>query len=150
MALNRWLTDEERARAAANGIGTRTLYYRLYRSDKWELEEALTASPGTVRHKYKGKYAKWLELAAENGIGRETFCSRLNCGWSHHDAATKPVKKRNKLAREWLDIAKKNGICYQTFMSRINTRKWDAEKAATTPTIRTGRNCSVKDKEEVL
>ncbi|MCS3600194.1 hypothetical protein M2370_005406, partial [Bacillus sp. JUb91] len=30
MALNRWLTDEERARAAANGISTRTLYYRLY------------------------------------------------------------------------------------------------------------------------
>ncbi|MDA2732878.1 nucleoside permease, partial [Bacillus cereus] len=30
MALNRWLTDEERARAAANGISTKTLYYRLY------------------------------------------------------------------------------------------------------------------------
>ncbi|PEU21536.1 nucleoside permease [Bacillus wiedmannii] len=150
MVLNRWLTEEERARAAANGIGTRTLYYRLYRSDKWELEEALTAPPGTVRHNYKGKYAKWLATAAENGIGRETFYSRLNGGWSYNDAATKPIKRRNKLAEKWFDIAKQNGVGYQTFMSRINTRKWDAEKAATTPTIRTGRNCPVQVKEEVL
>lgn len=148
MTLNRWLTDEERARAAANGISAKTLYYRLYRSDKWELEEALTAPPGTLRHSYKGKYTDWLILAAENGICKETFYNRLNAGWSYHDAATKPVKKRNKLAEKWFDIAKQNGIGYQTFMSRINTRKWDAEKAATTPTIKTGRNCSVKVKEE--
>ncbi|MGN4512080.1 nucleoside permease [Bacillus cereus group sp. MYBK242-2] len=150
MALNRWLTDEERARAAANGISAKTLYYRLYRSDKWELEEALTAPPGTLRHSYKGKYTDWLILGAENGICKETFYNRLNAGWSYHDAATKPVKKRNKLAEKWFDIAKQNGIGYQTFMSRINTRKWDAEKAATTPTIRTGRNCSVMVKEESL
>ncbi|MED1640039.1 nucleoside permease [Bacillus thuringiensis] len=150
MTLNRWLTDEERARAAANGISAKTLYYRLYRSDKWELEEALTAPPGTVRHNYKGKYTDWLILAAENGICKETFYNRLNAGWSYHDAATKPVKKRNKLTEKWFDIAKQNGIGYQTFMSRINTRKWDAEKAATTPTIRTGRNCSVMVKEESL
>ncbi|WP_436866576.1 nucleoside permease [Bacillus fungorum] len=150
MALDRWLTDEERARAAANGICRQTLYYRLYRSDKWELEEALTAPPGTVRHNYKGKYVEWLELASKNGIGSGTFFNRLNCGWSYHEAATKPVKRRNKLAEKWVDIAKQNGVGYQTFMSRINTRKWDAEKAATTPTIRTGRNCSVKVKEEAL
>ncbi|EJQ01381.1 hypothetical protein [Bacillus cereus] len=150
MALNRWLTDEERARAAANGINTKTLYYRLYRSDKWELEEALTAPPGTVRHSYKGKYTDLLKLAAENGICKETFYNRLNGGWSRHDAATKPVKRRNNLAAKWLEIAKQNGVGYQTFMSRINTRKWDAEKAATTPTIRTGRNCSVMVKEESL
>ncbi|WP_336821222.1 nucleoside permease [Bacillus thuringiensis] len=150
MTLNRWLTDEERARAAANGISAKTLYYRLYRSDKWELEEALTAPPGTLRHSYKGKYTDWLILAAENGICKETFYNRLNAGWSYHDAATKPVKKRNKLAEKWFNIAKQNGIGYQTFMSRINTRKWDAEKAATTPTIRTGRNCSGMVKEESL
>ncbi|MGX5569541.1 nucleoside permease [Bacillus toyonensis] len=150
MALNRWLTEEERARAATNGISTKTLYYRLYRSDKWELEEALTAPPGTVRHSYKGEYTEWLEISAKNGIGKDTFYSRLNGGWSHYDAATKPVKRRNKLAKKWLDIAKQNGIGYQTFMSRINTRKWDAEKAATTPTINTGRRCSVKVKEEAV
>ncbi|EJQ77854.1 hypothetical protein [Bacillus toyonensis] len=61
MALNRWLTDEERARAAANGISTRTLYYRLYRTDKWELEEALTTPPGTVRHNCDGKIIRLLQ-----------------------------------------------------------------------------------------
>ncbi|MCS3600106.1 hypothetical protein M2370_005318, partial [Bacillus sp. JUb91] len=61
MALNRWLTDEERARAAANGISTRTLYYRLYRTDKWDLEEALTTPPGTVRHNCDGKIIRLLQ-----------------------------------------------------------------------------------------
>ncbi|MGG1339908.1 nucleoside permease [Bacillus toyonensis] len=150
MAFNRWLTEEERERAVANGISKKTLYYRLYRSDKWELEEALTAPPGTVRHSYKGKYTELIELAAEKGIDKGTFYNRLNGGWSCYDAATKPVKRKNKLAGKWLDIAKQNGVGYQTFMSRINTRKWDAEKAATTPTIRTGRNCLVKVKEESI
>lgn len=77
MALNRWLTDEERAKAEANGICEKTLYYRLYISDEWELEEALTATPGTVRHIYKGKNHKWLKLARENGISTDTFHSRI-------------------------------------------------------------------------
>ncbi|PEU05200.1 hypothetical protein CN527_02335 [Bacillus cereus] len=94
MALDRWLTDEERARATANGIGTRTLYYRLYRTDKWDLEEALTAPPGTVRHNYKGKNHKWLKLARENGINTNTFHERLRRKWDHYDAATKPVSKK--------------------------------------------------------
>lgn len=94
MALDRWLTDEERARAKANGIGTKTLYYRLYRSDKWELEEALTAPPGTVRHDYEGKNHKWLKLARANGINTGTFLSRVKSGWGHHKAATKPARKK--------------------------------------------------------
>ncbi|PDY09380.1 hypothetical protein COM83_30510, partial [Bacillus cereus] len=73
MALDRWLTDEERAMATANGICEKTLYYRLYRSDKWELEEALTSLPGTVRHEYEGKNHKWLKLARESGINTDTF-----------------------------------------------------------------------------
>jgi len=94
MALNRWLTDEERARAKANGISTRTLYYRVYRSDKWELEEALTAPPGTVRHEYKGENHKWLKLARENGIKSRAFHDRLKSGWGHYKAATQPVRKK--------------------------------------------------------
>ncbi|PFP97651.1 hypothetical protein COK06_12970 [Bacillus cereus] len=94
MALNRWLTDEERTRAAANGIGTKVLYYRLYISDRWELEEALTAPPGTVRHTYKGEDHKWLQLARENGINSNTFRERLKRKWNHYDAATKPVEKK--------------------------------------------------------
>lgn len=94
MALDRWLTDEERARAAANGICRRTLYYRVYKSDKWDLEEALTAPPGTVRHSYEGKHHKWLQLARKNGINPPTFRDRLKRRWNYYDAATKPVRKK--------------------------------------------------------
>ncbi|PER27216.1 hypothetical protein CN485_20195 [Bacillus cereus] len=92
MALDRWLTDEEYARAAANGICRKALHYRVYKSDKWELEEALTAPPGTVRHHYEGKHYKWLKMARENGINKSTFQSRLDSGWEYHKAATKPTR----------------------------------------------------------
>ncbi|MBJ8054907.1 hypothetical protein JDS87_23890 [Bacillus cereus] len=94
MALDRWLTDEEYARAAANGIGRRTLHYRVYRSDKWDLEEALTAPPGTVRHHHEGENHEWLQLARENGINTNTYRDRIKRGWGHYKAATKPVRKK--------------------------------------------------------
>lgn len=150
MSLDRWLTEEERARAKSNGINPNTLYYRLYISDKWELEEALTSPPGTVKHSYKGKYVKWIELAAENGIGKETFYNRLKYGWSCEEAATRPIKRKNKVVEKWLNIAKEHGVGYQTFMTRVNTRKWDMEKAATTPVLKIGRNVSTTGKEKVL
>ncbi|MES5896945.1 nucleoside permease [Bacillus cereus group sp. RP43] len=147
MALDRWLTDEERARAKANGISTRTLYYRVYRSDKWELEEALTAPPGTVRHNYEGKYEEWIKRAKKNGINANTFYSRIRIlGWNCEDAATKPVNETKIEKRYWIDIAKQNGICHSTFKSRVNIHGWDVEKAATTP-INRGKRCSVKVKE---
>lgn len=148
MALDRWLTKEEREKAAANGISAKTLYYRLYLSDKWSVEEALTAPPGTVRHSPKGEFANWIKLAEENGISKEGFYSRLKVGMGCKEAATKPLKKNKGLMKLWLEIAKPNKISYQTFMTRIH-RKWDIEKAATTPVKRTGKNCStiVKEKE---
>ncbi|WP_144524410.1 nucleoside permease [Bacillus thuringiensis] len=150
MALDRWLTDEEYARAAANGIDRKRLYSRVYEFN-WDVEEAITAPIGTVRHEYERKHGDWFKVAVENGINSSTFYNRINAlGWSYKDAATKPARQKDKTEKTWLNIAKNNGIGYQTFMSRINTRKWDAEKAATTPIIRTGRNCSVKVKEEAL
>ncbi|WP_088293637.1 nucleoside permease [Bacillus mycoides] len=149
MTLNRWLTDEEYARAAANGVNRERLNSRVY-DFEWDLELAITAPLGTVRHEYERKHAKWLKLASENGINLSTFYSRLELGWECRKAATKPVRKKSQAEKKWLNIAKQNGISYQTFMSRIHTRKWDLEKAATTPPINTGRRCSVKVKEESL
>ncbi|MDY8166048.1 hypothetical protein C6352_26410 [Bacillus thuringiensis] len=100
MVLNRWLTDEEYAIAAANGISRKRLNYRVYKSDKWELEEALTASPGTVRHNYEGKHHKWLQLALENGIHPNTFYTRVARGWGYCKAATKPSRKKKVLDNE--------------------------------------------------
>ncbi|MED3539893.1 nucleoside permease, partial [Bacillus toyonensis] len=67
-ALNRWLTDEEYARALSNGISRKTLHYRIYEAE-WDLEEALTAPPGSVRHnKVEGVHTKWRKIAEANGI----------------------------------------------------------------------------------
>ncbi len=149
MTLNRWLTDEEYARAAANGVSRERLNSRVY-DFEWDLELAISAPIGTFRHEYERKHSKWLKLASENGINISTFYSRLGLGWECNEAATKPVRQKSKSEKKWLNIAKQNGISYQTFMSRIHTRKWDLEKAATTPPINTGRRCSVKVKEEAL
>lgn len=149
MTLNRWLTDEEYARAAANGINRKRLQSRVYDFD-WDVEEAITASIGTVRHEYKRKHGDWQKTALKNGINIGTFYSRLKLGWTYQDAATKPPRQKGKTEKAWLNIAKKNGIGYQTFISRIRTQKWDMERAATTPVINTGRRCSMKDKEEAL
>ncbi|TBX83938.1 nucleoside permease [Bacillus cereus] len=149
MALDRWLTDEEYARAAANGINRKRLYSRVYDFD-WDVEEAITAPIGTVRHGYERKHGDWFKVAAENGINSSTFYNRINAlGWSYKDAATKPTRQKDKTEKTWLNIAKENGIGYQTFISRIRTQKWDMERAAITPVINTGRRCSVKDKEGV-
>ncbi|PHD38218.1 nucleoside permease [Bacillus toyonensis] len=149
MALDRWLTDEERARAEANGISIETLFYRLYKTDKWELEEALTAPPGTVRHNYEGKNEKWIKRAQENGINVSTFYNRIyNLGWNREDAATRPVNEAKIKKKYWIDIAKQNGIGYATFMSRVNTHGWDIKKAATTPPINRGKRCYAKVKGE--
>ncbi|HFR4157289.1 nucleoside permease [Bacillus cereus] len=149
MTLNRWLTDEEYARAAANGINRKRLQSRVY-DFGWDVEEAITASIGTVRHEYKRKHGDWQKTALKNGINIGTFYSRLKLGWTYQDAATKPPRQKDKTEKAWLNIAKKNGIGYQTFISRIRTQKWDMERAATTPVINTGRRCSMKDKEEAL
>ncbi|MED1403819.1 nucleoside permease [Bacillus mycoides] len=144
MALERWLTDEEYARAAANGVNRERLNSRVYDFD-WDLELAISAPLGTVRHEYERKYAKWIKVALENGINSSTFYSRLNIlGWECQKAATTPTRNKNKAEKMWLNIAKQNGISYQTFMSRINTRKWTPEEAATTPPINTGRRCEVR------
>lgn len=149
MALNRWLTDEEYARAAANGINRKRLQSRVY-DFNWDVEEAITAPIGTVRHEYERKHGTWLKTALENGINIRTFYRRLQLGWRYKEAATKPTRPKGEIEKTWLNIAKENGIGYHTFISRIRTQKWDMERAATTPVINTGRRCSMKDKEEAL
>lgn len=149
MVLNRWLTDEEYARAAVNGINRKRLQSRVYDFD-WDVEEAITAPIGTVRHEYERKHGTWLKTALENGINIRTFYRRLQLGWRYKDAAMKPTRPKGEIEKTWLNIAKENGIGYHTFISRIRTQKWDMERAATTPVINTGRRCSMKDKEEAL
>ncbi|MEN3130355.1 nucleoside permease [Bacillus albus] len=150
VALNRWLTDEEYARALSNGISRKTLNYRVYEAE-WDLEEALTATPRSVRHnRFEGVHTEWRRIAEANGINAATFYSRLNSGWGYQEASTKPALKRKGLGKVWLERAKPNGIGYSTFMTRTITRKWDVEKAVTTPVIRTGKNASVRFEKSIV
>ncbi|WP_327918431.1 nucleoside permease [Bacillus paramycoides] len=142
MALDRWLTDEEYAKAKANGISRKLVYNRVYVLG-WDVEIAMTAPSGSVRHKTADKvHGKWLRIAVENGIEKSTFYSRLNLGWKYEDAATKPANRMTNKEKEWSEIAEKNGISYQTFTSR---RKygWEPEKAATTP-VMTPKQCGAR------
>nr|WP_306474301.1 nucleoside permease [Bacillus pseudomycoides] len=145
MILNRWLTDEEYARAAESGISKSALRRRVY-DYGWDLEEALTAPPGSVRHEFERKHEKWLKVALKNGIKSSTFYSRLNLGWSYENAANKPVHKKNKTEKNWLEVALENGIRYQTFTSRVRMYGWDLERAATTP-VMTARESGKKARQ---
>lgn len=140
------LTKEEREIAESNGISYGTAYARI-NTHGMSVEEAITTPLRPHRGRTR-KHGQWKEIALENGIPERTFYSRLKLGWKYQNAATKPPRQKDKTEKTWLNIAKKNGIGYHTFMSRIHTRKWDMERAATTPVINTGRRCSMKDKEE--
>lgn len=140
-------TKEEREIAESNGISYGTAYARAIVMGM-SVEEAITTPLIPPRGRSR-KYGQWKEIALENGIPESTFYNRLGLGWTYQDAATKPARRKGEIEKKWLNIAKNNGIGYHTFMSRIRTRKWDMERAATTPVINTGRRCSVKDKEGV-
>lgn len=140
-------TKEEREVAESNGISYGTAYARIFVMGM-SVEEAITAPLRTHRGR-SCKHGQWKEIALENGISERTFYNRLRLGWAYENAATKPARQKGEIEKKWLNIAKNNGIGYQTFASRIRTRKWDMERAATTPVINTGRHCSMKDKEEV-
>lgn len=141
-------TKEEREIAESNGISYGTAYARIFVMGM-SVEEAITAPLRPHRGRSR-KHGQWKEIALENGISERTFYNRLRLGWTYKNAATKPARRKGEIEKKWLNIAKNNGIGYQTFASRIRTRKWDMERAATTPVINTGRHCSVKVKEEAL
>ncbi|MDZ4454610.1 nucleoside permease [Bacillus cereus] len=141
-------TKEEREIAESNGISYGTAYARIFVMGM-SVEEAITAPLRPHRGRSR-KHGQWKEIALENGVSERTFYNRLRLGWTYKNAATKPARRKGEIEKKWLNIAKSNGIGYQTFASRIRTRKWDMERAATTPVINTGRHCSVKVKEEAL
>lgn len=63
-----------------------TLYDRIKRG--WTEEEAITIRIGGTK---SGEH-KWIDLAASNGIGRQTYHGRRRRGWTKEDAVSKPVQ----------------------------------------------------------
>lgn len=137
MDLEYELTESDYKRAIANGI-TRDQAYKRFYNLGWDKERAVTEP---VNKKVDRKH--WHRIAAEHGISRDAFNTRLHRGWSEERAATTPKitiegaqKKAHEALRKYpielLQKAVDNGISEQTFRRRIR-EGWGAEKAATKP-----------------
>lgn len=123
-------TDDDYAIAKSNGINPSTFRERMRRN--WDKERAMT--------KPVNNRAKWLKVAAQNGIGKGTFDNRVyGCGWTYEDAATKPLG--NGYYTELLKQAHKKGnmIAYSTLYQRIE-RGMSEEKAISMPPQTTNKH----------
>jgi hypothetical protein len=93
-----YITPDHFARAAANGISSERLIFRV-RSSGWDIEKAIT----TPMRRYKKLSEDWVKIAAEHGIPRKTFTFRVRSqGWSEEQAAYTPLdvaRKRDKNGR---------------------------------------------------
>lgn len=73
--------------AKENGIEIKvnTIFVRL--ESGWTEEEAVTTPVGEKRNSER----EWIELAASNGIGYQTYHGRRRRGWTREKAATDAV-----------------------------------------------------------
>lgn len=147
MAFQFYISPENYARAAANGIRRLTLEYRV-RTAAWPLERAIT-EPVPARQ----NHGHWTALAAANGISHQVFYGRLKRDWSYEQAATQPLTSRSQqqdLCRqakfyqkryppEIVAQAEANGVSRQAFYGRVK-RGWTIEAAASTPPISYAEN----------
>jgi hypothetical protein len=139
-----YITPEQYAAAAENGISARTLELR-YRDYGWEMDRAISTP---VRK--QGSNGKWPQVAKENGISYSQFSARVRLGWSAEKAATTPTMSLQETAAharslrgveplvspEIKALAKANGISKSTLQHRITKQKMDPVEAATRPTAR--------------
>ena len=97
----------------------------------------------TVKVKYKGKEYKSITSACVSlGISREIFYQYKRKGMTAEHAIKQVLKnkKRNNCTdhlgnkfKSMVDMAKFYSIPYSTFYDRLKRRKWDLERALTTP-----------------
>ena len=148
-----YITPEEYARAAVNGVSAQLLDVRI-RSLAWEKERAIKTPPHDKRRLPK----EWIARAKQNGICYSTYKYRVNVlGWDLERAATQPLQDRKAQARdayehsrkypaEMKELAIQNGIPERTFHRRMRVG-WDALEAATRP-IMTPMECGLMTKEK--
>ncbi|WP_337033234.1 nucleoside permease [Paenibacillus illinoisensis] len=142
------LTEKDYQRALVNGIDRDRVRERVYNLG-WDKERAVTEPINK-----KVDRSHWLQIAAEHGVTRSAFNTRLQRGWSEEKAATTPKlsiavahERRHELQRKYpvelLHKAVENGISEQTFRRRVR-EGWSPEIAATKP------NFSRKSKKELI
>lgn len=82
------ITEEQYKTAKNNGISRVNVRNRMRLPTEWTIERAISEP---VKQK-ESRYAKWLDLAHQNGISTQAFHSRKKLGWSNKRAATNPIK----------------------------------------------------------
>ena len=134
-----YLTEEDYARAEANGISREMAYNRYYRCKGYDLERALTEAPGTYKRVTTNMqhWEEWKYIAEKNGIAKTTFYNRLNSKskkkWTPELAATVPTGagKNKTIDPKIYTLAEKNGIKKSTLRNRIFNQHWNPVRAAT-------------------
>ena len=133
----RWLylTDNDIEIAKSNGIGIHTLKSRVYKQGM-EINRAIT-QPVQKRNREGKRWNEWKDKAV---VGKSTYLSRVNKGWTFEEAAMKPAmsfseasKMKRKYSLEHYKIASENGISQSVVRYRVSQMQWDIEKAITTP-----------------
>lgn len=141
-----YITPEEYERAAAHGVCSDTLEYRV-RQGGWIKERAITTPP----QRDKSGWHEVKHIAVQHGICRQTFRCRRKKGMALMEAATKPPMSRQEIVEaaksgrrifkntlftdEQIERAVANGISYATLRRRVVYSKWDVEEAITTPIL---------------
>jgi hypothetical protein len=140
-----YLTEEDYARAASNGISRAMAYNRYYRCKGYDLERALTEPPGTYKRSTPNMQAweEWAPIAELNGISRQCFYNRLNARkreWTPEEAARTPIgsTRFTRISPEIYALAEKNGIPIQTLRTRVSNQHWTPYRAATEKVRRKG------------
>lgn len=156
-----YITPEEYAQAAANGISGHTLDVRI-RLHGWSKQRAMT-EPVNRRYYKHPAYDQLKGLAEENGIPLRVFGVRLCIDWEPERAASYPHRPRslgneriaeygrarNKYPAELIERAAANGISRTTFICRVRDSGWDPEVAATRP-LMTHAEISLLGKERCV
>jgi len=93
MAWEFYITPTDYLIAEKNGISYDLLNGRI-RNMAWDKQRAITTPPRT-----KDRYGKWLKIAQDHGVCRDTLRSRKLRGWDMEKAATtKPMTSREVVA----------------------------------------------------
>jgi len=141
-----YLTQEDYAKAKANGISYENAYARFYNYG-WSKEDTI--------HKPLHKPNLWnqyKDLANKNGVKQGTFYDRMYKGMSPEEAATlskRPHRGYTKPAKITLEVVQQaaaNGVTKNTLCVRVYQYKWSVEKAMNTPVDKSKRR---KDLNEV-
>ena len=93
-----YLTDEDYATAAKNGIKRGTVYGRFHNL-QWSVERTINTPTMARTAKTGSKYDKYFAICETHGISRGIFHNRLYKGWSLDRACTVPVGKHVRRSR---------------------------------------------------